>query len=278
MGSAHRHPSQYDRVGSKLRLHRWREAGLVVLLAIVYFATTKLGLGLARVHANASPVWPPAGIALAACLLLGHRMWPAIALGAFVANVTTAGSLATSAAIAAGNTLEGLLGAWLVRRYANGVKALQRPRDIFRFVVVGSGLSTLVSATVGVTSLTLGGFVQGSAYAQVWSTWWLGDAMGVLVVAPPLLLWGAGRAPMWRRLLSVEAACLGLGYILTGILVFRGVGVVNAPIGFFWIPVLVWTTYRFGQRAAATAILGLSGITVLGTLRVALRSGGQPLC
>ena len=254
-------------MGSKLRLDLWREAGLVVLLAIAYLAAAKLGLGLARVQANASPVWPPAGIALAACLLLGYRMWPGIALGAFVANVTTAGSLATSAAIAAGNTFEGLLGAWLVRRYANGANALQRPRDLFRFVALGSGLSTLVSATVGVTSLTLGGFAQWSAYGQVWSTWWLGDAMGVLVVAPPLLLWGAGRAPVWRRFLSVEAACLGLGYVLTGILFFRGVGVPNAPIAFFWIPVLVWTTYRFGQRAAATAILGLSLITILGTLQ-----------
>src|SRR5437867_12962331 len=92
----------------------WHSVGLMLVLAAFYFAAAKLGLSLAIVHPSATAVWPPAGIALASFLLFGNRIWPAIALGAFLSNATTAGSLATSATIAAGHTLEGLVGAWLV--------------------------------------------------------------------------------------------------------------------------------------------------------------------
>src|SRR5213592_3108936 len=93
---------------------------VIGILTVVYFIAGKLGLVLASLHASASPVWPPAGIALAALLLLGYRIWPAILIGAFLVNVTTAGNLATSFAIAAGNTLEAVAGAWLVNRFAEG--------------------------------------------------------------------------------------------------------------------------------------------------------------
>src|SRR5512132_2754134 len=87
-------------------------------LSAVYFLAARLGLRLAFVNASASPVWPPTGIALAACLVLGWRCWPSILLAAFLANLATTGSVATSLAIGAGNTLEGLVGAYLVRRFA----------------------------------------------------------------------------------------------------------------------------------------------------------------
>src|SRR2546422_7923382 len=106
---------------------------VVAGLAAVYFAAAKLGLMLAFVHASATAVWPPTGIALASMLLLGPRVWPAILLGAFLANVTTAGNLWTSLGIATGNTLEGVLGAWLVTRFANGSDAFERARDILSF-------------------------------------------------------------------------------------------------------------------------------------------------
>src|SRR5262245_35063319 len=104
----------------------------LTLLAGAYILAGKLRLMLAFVHASASPVWPPAGIALAGLLLLGLRAWPAILVSAFVVNVTTAGSVATSLGIAAGNTLEGVVGAWLVMRFARGTKAFEDARDTFR--------------------------------------------------------------------------------------------------------------------------------------------------
>jgi integral membrane sensor domain MASE1 len=144
-----------------------RELAAIIGLAAIYFCAGKLGLSLAYVHVSASAVWPPTGIAFAALLLWGYRLWPGIFLGAFLVNITTQGSVATTLAVAAGNTLEALLGAWAIHRFANGEKVFERARNIFRFVVLAPILSTVVSATLGVTSLTLGGFAQWDRYPAV---------------------------------------------------------------------------------------------------------------
>ena len=161
----------------------WR----LVPLTIAYFFAGKFGLSLAFVNASASAVWPPTGIAFAAFLVLGHRVWPAVLVGAFLVNITTAGSIATSIGIASGNTLEGLLGAYLVRRFANGRRVFARASDVFKFTVLGALLSTTVSATIGTTTLSLGGYAAWSDYGSIWFTWWLGDGVGDLVVAPVLV-------------------------------------------------------------------------------------------
>src|SRR5881227_796733 len=135
-------------------------SGLLVigLLTLVYFIAGKFGLMLASLHASASPVWPPAGIALAALLVFGYRTWPAIFVGAFLVNVTTAGNVATSLAIGAGNTLEAICGAWLVNRFAGGIRVFHRSRDVFKFAFAAVA-STVISPTVGVTGLMLAAFV-----------------------------------------------------------------------------------------------------------------------
>src|SRR5204863_7914767 len=107
--------------------------------------------------ARGSPVWPPAGLAIAAFLLWGHRLWPGIFVGAFLVNLTTQGSVATSLGIAAGNTLEALLAASLVLRFAGGLKVFSRAHTIFIFVLLSAILSTTISATFGDTSLWVGG-------------------------------------------------------------------------------------------------------------------------
>src|SRR5215469_17450132 len=156
---------------------------LISILAVIYFIAGKLSLMLASLQASASPVWPPAGIALAALVLLGYRAWPAIFVGAFLVNVTTAGNFATSFAIAAGNTLEALAGAWLVNRFAGGKNVCDRPLGVFKFAVAVA-ISTIVSPAFGVTSLALAGFADWTNYGAIWLTWWLGDATGALVVTP----------------------------------------------------------------------------------------------
>ena len=242
-----------------------RTALLNAALATIYFTAAKLGLALAVVHASASAVWPPTGIALAAFLLFGNRIWLGIAVGAFLANVTTAGTPLTSLGIAAGNTLEGFVGAWLVRRYAGGRDTLRRSVDIFRFALLAAGVSTIVSATIGVTTLSLGGFARWEDFGKIWTTWWLGDAMGALVVGPALLLWGTG-GPIHRPRRPFEATCAVLFFVATAIAFFTGVGTRNAPVEWFWLPVVVWISYEFGQRAAATMVLVLSGLTLWGTI------------
>src|SRR2546428_8468099 len=176
---------------------RLRRLGLLAGLAAVYFVAGKLGLRLASVNASATAVWAPTGIALAAFLILGYRVWPAILLSAFLVNVTTAGSMLTSVSIGGGNTLEGIVGAYRVNRFANGRNALQRAPDVFKFAALTAIVSTMVSATCGVTSLALAGFADWARYGSIWWTWWRGDAARALVVAPSAILWSAGPRPRW---------------------------------------------------------------------------------
>src|SRR5687768_1092807 len=123
---------------------------LVVMASItlVYVVVGKIGLGFASVHASASPVWAPAGMAVAFFLLLGFSAWPTILIGAFWVNVTTSGTWLTAGSIAVGNTLEGLVGAWLVQRFAHGLRAFESPPDVFKFAILAGLLSPTVSATI----------------------------------------------------------------------------------------------------------------------------------
>ncbi|HET6886313.1 MAG TPA: MASE1 domain-containing protein, partial [Candidatus Udaeobacter sp.] len=142
---------------------------IIGLLTLVYFIAGKFGLMLASLHASASPVWPPAGIALAALLVLGYRTWPAIFVGAFLVNVSTAGNVATSLAVASGNTLEAMCGAWLVNRFAGGTTAFDRPQGVFKFALAAV-VSTTISPAFGVTSLALAGFADWANYGAIWLT------------------------------------------------------------------------------------------------------------
>src|SRR5262245_52045728 len=144
-----------------------RDLILWLLLAGVYALAGKLGLLLAFVNASATPVWPPSGIALAAMLILGPRAWPGVFLGAFAVNGTTSGSAVTSLAIAIGNTLEALCGAYLVNRFAEGRAALGRGKSLAIFVVVAGLVSTAISATIGVTSLSLARFALWPHYGHI---------------------------------------------------------------------------------------------------------------
>ena len=146
--------------------------GWVVGLVALYFVAAKVGLLFAAISPSASAVWPPTGIAFAACLVLGLRVWPAIFVGAFLANATTAGSVVTSLGIAAGNTLEAVVGASLIIRLAHGVRVFESVRGIFAFVAVAALGSTTISATIGVASLLLGELLSGADAARIWLTWW----------------------------------------------------------------------------------------------------------
>jgi signal transduction histidine kinase len=242
---------------------------LIGILTVIYFIAGKLGLMLASLHASASPVWPPAGIALAALLLLGYRAWPALFIGAFLVNVTTAGNFATSFAIATGNTLEALAGAWLVNRFADGTNAFDRPQGVFKFALAAA-MSTIVSPVFGVTSLALAGFADWENYNAVWLTWWLGDATGDLVFTPLVLLWSTASKRRWNKKQAAEVGALLLLLVLLSGIVFGGwleASARNYPIAFICGPVVIWTAFRFTQRETATGIFILSVIAVWGTLR-----------
>jgi signal transduction histidine kinase len=241
----------------------------IVVLTFVYFVAGKLSLHLALVHVSASPVWPPAGIALAAILLFGYRVWPAIFVGAFLVNDFTAGNIGTSLGIAAGNTLEAICGGWLVNRFAKGIHAFDRPQDVFKFASVVI-LATLVSPSLGVTSLGLGGFADWKNYGPIWTTWWLGDACGDLIVAPLILLWSSAPARKWTRSQLVEVIILLLLLVALGETAFGGwfsLSAKNYPVSFICGPIVLWTAFRFTPRETATGIFVLSAIALRGTLQ-----------
>src|SRR5436190_7609533 len=172
----------------------------ILYLAAAYFFCGAFGLSFASINKSATPIWPPAGLALAILILKGRELWPGVFLGAFLINISTQGTVWTSLGIALGNTLEAYSGAWLVSHYAGGERAFDRIPNIFGLAFLAGIMSTAVSATFGVTTLCLGGLAPWGQYSVLWITWWLGDMVSVLSVAPLLMLWL--RRPVERPKLS----------------------------------------------------------------------------
>src|SRR2546429_270545 len=246
-----------------------RRLGLLVGLAAAYFVAGRLGLQLAVVNPNATAVWPPTGIALAALLLAGYEVWPAIMVGAFLVNVTVSGSVATVVAVGHGKRLEGLLGAYLVNRFARGRRVGERARDVFTLAVLAGIVSTAVSATAGVLAISLDGLARWSDFGSIWLTWWLGDAVGDLVVAPAVLFWALRPRVHWTRRQTLEAAALLSCIVVIGIAVFDGLFPWRSrhyPLEFLCVPLLLWAAFRFEPREAATAVLVMASVAIAGTL------------
>lgn len=236
----------------------------LVLLFTVYFATAKFGLNIDAVSGFATLVWPPTGIALAGILILGYRYWPGISLAAFFVNFTTGAPWWVAAGIALGNTLEPVLGAYWLKRVVGFENPLERLKDVFGLVMIAAVLATLISATIGVTSLWLGDVISFSSYGATWTAWWVGDMLGALVVAPLLLVWSQ-PVRTFRSELLIEI--LVLAFLLTGvsILVFQGypnIGVQPFTFVYILFPILIAIALRFGQRGGTMATFIVSLIAV----------------
>jgi integral membrane sensor domain MASE1 len=238
-------------------------------LAAVYIAAAKLGLTMAFVAAQVSPVWPPTGIAIAAVLLLGYRVWPGIWLGALVANVGAHEPLGTAVGIAVGNTLEALVAAWLLHRALDFQAALNRLRDVLGFVGLAALAATTVSATMGVTSLCLGRVQSWSHYPQLWWIWWLGDAIGALVVTPVLLTYAGAPWRRWRSSQVVETVGLLVVSVVVCLTVFAGrLGGANSayPLQYLVFPLVIWGALRVGQVGTSTVTLVTAAIATWGSI------------
>jgi PAS domain S-box-containing protein len=255
----------------------WQNLTVNLLIAGIYYAAARLGLLLAFEETNASPVWPPSGIALAAILLGGRRVWPGISLGTFLANeqVFRANLLesdlvvaAVSAGIAIGNTLEAVIGGALVLRWAKTRNPFASVPTVFKFAASAS-LAGLLSASIGPTIIALAGFVPWQLYSTVWFTWWLGDVTSMMVVTPFLLAWSEGRHALRVHRSWIELACWAVALLVAAHLAFGSrLSVVHHryPLSYLPFPFLLWAALRFGRTEMATAILAVSGIAVWGTL------------
>jgi signal transduction histidine kinase/ActR/RegA family two-component response regulator len=247
-------------------MHVSRYFALIVGLTVVYYLAGRAGLHFfGLLHPSASAIWIPTGIAIASLLIFGYRVWPAIFTGAFLVNVTTQGSLLTSIGVAIGNTLEGLLAAYLIGRFAGGIAAFDRAADIFKFAGIAVVAGATVSATIGVLSLTLGGYAPAADFGAIWLTWWIGDAAGGIVVTPLLVLWYADRRWSWPTWRVVESALLLGSLVLVGAMTFFHPRLGSYPLPFLCLAPLVWAAFRFGQREVATAVALLSLIAIWAT-------------
>ncbi len=244
--------------------------GTLLVVALAYFVFAKLGLMLASINPSASPIWPPTGIALAAILLGGLRVWPAILAGAFAANATTAGTLETSAIIACGNTLEAMVGGLLIGRWSDGAQSFTTPARVAKFALVCVGPATILSASIGVTTLCLANLADWAKFMPIWVTWWLCDAAGALVVTPAIVLWAQSRRSNLTRDETVAVlAVLGLT-VIVGLVAFSPLlprSEYSSPLGFLAILPLLWAALRRGPRDTATVSLILTGFTIWATLQ-----------
>jgi signal transduction histidine kinase len=238
---------------------------LRILLAVsVYFIAGKLGLRFAFLNASASAIWPATGVALAMLVLWGLRLWPAIFIGAFLVNITTAGSWLTALLIAAGNTLEAVTGAWLACRFTGGRHAFRRARHVVSFWFLACMLSTVLGASIGVSSLCMTGSAHWSNFSPLWVTWWLGDAVGGFLGAALILLWSEYQRVQWTRERAMETIAIYLFVAGITFMVFNG-WLANRL--FYTLPALMWAAFRLGSRDTATALAMLSVISIRGTLR-----------
>ena len=261
------HKSASDRLADGVS--SWKVFALVLLLAAVYFGAAKFGFLMAYTARQVSVIWPPTGIALAAILLFGYRAWPGIALGAFLANITSQEPILVACGIALGNTLEAVAGAWLLRRFAGFDIRFGRVKDVLNFLVFAVILGTAISATIGVTSLCLGGVQPWSLYRRLWGLWWVGDATGALALAPFLLVWG-GRPFIKRRPGAIaEALALVGGLLIFALAIFSDRPLLSINGHAFTYPVflfVLWGAIRFGQAGTTVVTLLISGIAIWATI------------
>lgn len=248
-----------------MRLKALPLVGLNLFLAVVYFAGAELGLSLATLHSNVTPVWPPAGIAIASLLIFGLPVWPGIFVGALAANLLTDIPAVSAFGIAIGNTAQALVTYWLLVRVLRWQRSLDSVGEALRFVVCAAVVAPLVSATIGSLSLILGGAAQWSRIAPLWLTWWMGDGFGALIVGSLLLSWskpGRLRSRDWPELASLFVLLLIIVLIVFGGW-FPG-PLKTYPLAYLCLPCLLWAALRFDQRIVTTAIVMMAGLAVWG--------------
>lgn len=231
-------------------------------MAVAYTGLARVSLAASTEHRLVSSIWLPAGVALFGTLRFGLWLWPGVAIGALAVNLAGGAGAATAVVVSAGETLEAVVGAVLIRRLSDGRWTIDTVRDVLAFGVFGALIATAVSATVGVTTLVLSAAIPLASALTLWPVWWTGDMVGVLVSAPFLLAWTSPEPPDANRPTRFEAAAtfLALALVTDGIFGHPG------PLIFAVYPAGIWIAWRFGLRGAATATVVVALVAALRTL------------
>ncbi|MFJ5156263.1 MASE1 domain-containing protein [Streptomyces sp. NPDC088353] len=244
----------------------------IVAVAVLYYVSGRLGLLQQFMRGQVTPLWPPTGIALAGLLLFGLRVWPGIALGALLIDVPLGPTTPAVLAITAGNTLAPLCSYALLRRSGFRIQ-MNRLQDALALVFLGALIGMLISATVGSSSLSLAHALPTGGFWLTWWVWWTGDAMGVLLVTPLLLVLRSARWPKdiprsgWAEGSLLVAATIGVGLLET----------FPAPLLFLGFPLLTWAAFRFQRAGAMPCALAVSTFAILAVTRRAGPFAGHTL-
>ena len=241
--------------------------GELLLVALLYYGAGWAGLQLASASKQISLVWPDTGIALAILVLRGRRLWPAIAVASFAANLATGTHLLAAAWISVGDTLEALIGATALLR-VGFQPALRRLHDVASLFLLAACLSTAIGATLGVLALCATGATSWSTFSSSWSTWWIGDAVSDLVGAPFLFVWVDQARREWRFDRLTEALLLMVAMLVLSLAVFVDHGTsVPYPVHYLIFPAVIWAALRLGQHGTATLVLGAASVSIAATLK-----------
>jgi len=248
---------------------RWSYSATVLLVAAAYLLAAWIGLLLAIPPGYASPVWPPAGIALAALLALGRAALPGIFIGAATANIGVMGTAPVVAlAIGAGNAAEALVAGLLIHRFIGSRDWFETSGSVARFVAIGFAAS-MVAASNGVLTLALAGQVPWTEFGTHWTTWWLGDATGIVIVAPLLLCWREPAGERARSRHQAEYALFAALLLLCAAMIHLGNRAVQdavQTVAYLMIPLVTWAATRLDRRAVTVASFAISAIAVVDVL------------
>ena len=238
----------------------------IVALGISYYAAAQIGLRWATVGEQVTLIWFPTGIALAVLFLFGSNLWPGVALGALAVNLSTHAPLLFLFA-AVGNTLQAVTAVFLLRKLHFNPQ-IGRLSDVFA-LLIAAFLSTAISAAIGSLLMAASGVIVWTNWFVALATWWLGDALGVLVIAPALLTWGADRSFPWRGWRLVEFILLVSLSVLVCVLVFfpsfGNYGWFSFILVNALFPLSLWAGIRFTVRGSAAIILITSVLAVAGS-------------
>lgn len=248
----------------------WMRVGEFLLAAALYFLLARASLTFASLNLSVSPIWPPTGLAIALVLVRGNTLLPAILVGAFAANYVTTPSAFTAAAIATGNALEAYVATYLIRRWANGERVFHTPVSVVRFALIVSALAAPLSASMGVATLAATGYEEWSDFVPVWTTWWLGNIGGAILMTPALVLWMRTFSGDESRDFSRQTVLTFAAAVVIGVLAFTPLSPVSdaarSPLAFLVIMPLLWAALRLGLRDAATTALMISSLAVWGVI------------
>ncbi|MEG5042398.1 MULTISPECIES: MASE1 domain-containing protein [unclassified Microcoleus] len=253
--------------------HSWRYFLAVGAIALVYYWASQFAISTLTLSSEIYPMWPAAGIAQVALLLFGRQLWPGIALGGFLFSMSVpSANIGTALISAAARTLQAWTGTYLLQRI-NFSAGLDRLKDVLGIVGLAALGSTLINSTIGSILVCLTGLSSWSDLGTIWGTWWVGDAMGILLVAPLLLTWQQlPRVPNHRKKIAERAIWLLL-LLAVGWLVFCSrtrAAYARYPLEYLPFPLVVWAAFRFGQRYTALSNFILCGFAIWG---IARRSG-----